>query len=84
MRRLGRAVAGRFTQTALHDLQDYVLNRIAQLRGESQATFSGNCCRRPIPVFTRVVARAGAPSLDARLAPQIICGRDIVDHQFTD
>lgn len=46
MSRLGRAVAGRLSQTALHDLQDYFMNCIAHLRLESQATFSGNCCRR--------------------------------------
>jgi len=34
------------SQTALHDLQDYLLNRIAHLRLESQASFFGNCCRR--------------------------------------
>lgn len=43
---LGRAAAGRLSQTALHDLQDYLLKRIAHLPLESQATFSGNCCRR--------------------------------------
>ena len=46
MSRLGRVVAGRLSQTVLHDLQDYSLNRIAHLRRESQASFSVNCCRR--------------------------------------
>jgi hypothetical protein len=42
---LGRAAAGRLSQSALHGLQDYLFNYIAHLPIESQATFSGNCRR---------------------------------------
>jgi hypothetical protein len=43
---LGGAVVGRISQTAVYAFKDHFLNCIAHLRFESQATFSGNCCRR--------------------------------------